>query len=188
MINYLDLNQSLKNHQISLTTAELHGLLSGFLCGALDEKRWKTILFQLTNDAHSFPTQLMDKVIALYQESKDSLEDIQHFDFQLKLDNSSIYTQADGLAEWVNHFLLGLGVAQPKLEEQPQDILEAVQDLREIGQLGYDEDDSMQELENALIEVIEYVQTLAMLFYTNFNKSLAIQSKDADSTEKKVLH
>ena len=49
------------------------------------------------------------------------------------------------------------------------EIGEAVDDLQDICQLGYEEDDDEEELAEALEEIIEYVRTIAMLFYTHFN-------------------
>lgn len=49
----------------------------------------------------------------------DSLDD-DGFLFQLYLpegDAVSVFDRADALAGWVNHFLLGLGVSQPKLDK-----------------------------------------------------------------------
>ena len=66
-------------------------------------------------------------------------------------------------------FLLGLGLVQTELDKEKGEIGEAVDDLQDICQLGYDEEDDEEELAEALEEIIEYVRTIAMLFYTHFN-------------------
>ena len=53
-------------------------------------------------------------------------------------------------------------------------------DLQDICQLGYDEEDDEEELAEALEEIIEYVRTIAMLFYTHFN--------DDEQEIKPILH
>ena len=71
------------------------------------------------------------------------------------------------LQGWVNHFLLGLGVAQPKLSEH-KELTEVITDLRNIGALGYEEDENQRKsLEDALEEVTEYVKSLcsAVLYH-----------------------
>ncbi|MBZ4341468.1 UPF0149 family protein, partial [Mycobacterium tuberculosis] len=71
-------------------------------------------------------------------------------------DAVSVFDRADALAGWVNHFLLGLGVSQPKLDKVKDETGEAIDDLRNIAQLGYDEDEDQEELEMSLEEIIEY--------------------------------
>lgn len=60
------------------------------------------------------------------------------FDFELCLpDTENVFEQADGLAEWSNHFLLGLGLAQPHWIKKKATSGEAVDDLHDICQLDY---------------------------------------------------
>ena len=55
------------------------------------------------------------------------------------------------------------------MDKEKGEIGEAVDDLQDICQLGYDEEDDEEELAEALEEIIEYVRTIAMLFYNHFN-------------------
>ena len=73
-----------------------------------------------------------------------------------------------------------MGLAQPHLEQEKGEIGEAVQDLHEICQLGYDEDDDEEEMSEALEEIIEYVRTIVALFYIRFNQT--------SNTVKPMLH
>ena len=77
-----------------------------------------------------------------------------------------MFARADSLSDWANQFLLGLGLVQTELGKEKGEIGEAVDDLQDICQLGYEEDDDEEELAEALEEIIEYVRTIAMLFYT----------------------
>ncbi len=45
---------------------------------------------------------------------------------------------------------------------------EAIDDLRNIAQLGYDEDEDQEELEMSLEEIIEYVRVAALLCHDTF--------------------
>lgn len=74
-----------------------------------------------------------------------------------------MFDRADALAGWVNHFLLGLGMMQPKLAQVKDEVGEAIDDLRNIAQLGYDEDEDQEELEQSLEEVAEYVRVAAIM-------------------------
>ena len=84
-------------------------------------------------------------------------------------EDESVFARADSLSDWANQFLLGLGLVQTELDKEKGEIGEAVDDLQDICQLGYDEEDDEEELHEALEEIIEYVRTIAMLFYTHFN-------------------
>jgi uncharacterized protein len=73
----------------------------------------------------------------------------------------------------VNHFLLGLGMMQPKLAQVKGEVGEAIDDLRSIAQLGYDEDEDQEELAHSLEEVVEYVRVAAILCHTEFGRQFA---------------
>lgn len=172
------LTHELKQAGITLNGVELHGLLTGFICGGIRDESWKPLLYQFTNDDHAYPVQLISKIAELYKALNASLADLSEFTFELDLGNlDDIYQSITSLSEWCNHFLLGLGLAQPNLQqEKQQDIAEALADLREICQLGYEEGDDEEGLAQALEEVIEYLRTIAMLFYSHFHQP-AVQQK-----------
>ena len=58
---------------------------------------------------------------------------------------------------------------------------ELIEDFRNIGNLGYDEEDSPEEMESALTEIIEYVRMGAIMCYNEFNLN-------QPSVEEPVLH
>ncbi|HHE3485755.1 TPA: YecA family protein [Pasteurella multocida] len=182
MSSYSDFSQQLKTAGIALSAAELHGFLTGLICGGIHDQSWQPLLFQFTNENHAYPTSLLQEVTQIQQHISKKLADIDGFDFELWLpeNEDDVFTRADALSEWTNHFLLGLGLAQPKLDKEKGDIGEAIDDLHDICQLGYDESDDKEELSEALEEIIEYVRTLACLLFTHFQPQLPEQ--------KPVLH
>ena len=93
------------------------------------------------------------------------------FEFQLLLGDQDLFTQIDDLVGWVNHFLLGIGLVQPKINRVKGDVGEAIYDLRQIVKLGYDENEDQQELGFAFEEIKEYVRITAMLCFDEFNES-----------------
>ena len=62
--------------------------------------------------------------------------------------------------------------------------IEAIDDLRNIAQLGYDEDEDQEELEMSLEEIIEYVRVAALLCHDNFTRS----QPTAPEVRKPTLH
>ena len=170
LARYQVLNQTLHQQQIGVTASELHGLICGILCGGNQDESWKTLIYDLTNEGMAYPSVLSQQTEEVYQETKTVLQN-DEFDFQLLIpdDVITLFEQIDDLAGWVNHFLLGLGMVVPKLESVKGDVQEVITDLRGIGQLGYDENEDLEALEHAFVEVIEYVRVAALLCYNKFN-------------------
>ncbi|CDK14233.1 UPF0149 protein [Erwinia amylovora LA635] len=157
-----------------MTPAEMHGLISGLICGG-SGGRWQILAHDLTNEGMAWPQALAQPLQQLHDATGDSLDD-DGFLFQLFLpedDDISVFDRADALAGWVNHFLLGLGVTESKLDKVKGETGEAIDDLRTIAQLGYDEDEDQEELEQSLEEVIEYVRVAALLCHDTFTRAVA---------------
>lgn len=170
MPGYDALASALTQQGIGMTPAEMHGLISGMICGGNRDNSWQTLLHELTNEGLAFSQSLAQPLQLLHEGIGNALEE-EGFLFQLYLpddDDISVFDRADALAGWVNHFLLGLGVSQPKLDKVKGETGEAIDDLRTIAQLGYDEDEDQEELEQSLEEVIEYVRVAALLCHDTF--------------------
>ena len=186
MPGYDAVGQLLNEQGVGLTPAEMHGLISGMLCGGKNESSWQTLLHELTNEGLAFSKNLADILRQMYGAIADSLED-DGFLFQLYIpdgEETTVFDRADALSGWVNHFLLGLGVTQPKLDKVPDETGEAIDDLRNIAQLGYDEDDDQEELEMSLEEIIEYVRVAALLCHDTFTRTQPL----APEVSKPTLH
>ncbi|CAK6489721.1 hypothetical protein PANNVG_00663 [Pantoea sp. Nvir] len=184
--DYNALASALSQQGVGMTPAEMHGLLSGILCGGNQDASWKTLVHDLTNEGMAFSQGLALPLQALRDSTADTLEE-EGYLFQLMLpddDDISVFDRADALAGWVNHFLLGLGVTQPKLEKVTGETGEAIDDLRTIAQLGYDEDEDQEELEQSLEEVIEYVRVAALLCHDTFTRP----QPTAPEVKKPTLH
>lgn len=185
MPGYDTMSQQLNQQGVGLTPAEMHGLISGMLCGGNNDSSWQPLLHDLTNEGLAFSKNLADTLLQMHSVTSDALDD-DGFLFQLYLpqEDATVFERADALAGWVNHFLLGLGVVQPKLDKVPGETGEAIDDLRNIAQLGYDEDEDQEELEMSLEEVIEYVRVAALLCYDTFTRP----TPTAPEVQKPTLH
>ncbi len=184
---YNALASALSQQGVGMTPAEMHGLLSGILCGGNQDTSWKTLVHDLTNEGMAFSQSLSQPLQALHDSLTNTLEE-EGFLFQLMLpeeDDITVFDRADALAGWVNHFLLGLGVTQPKLDKVTGETGEAIDDLRTIAQLGYDEDEDQEELEQSLEEVIEYVRVAALLCHDTFTRQ---HTPTAPEVKKPTLH
>jgi len=183
---YLSLTQALNQQAVALTAAEMHGLISGLLCGGNHDDSWKTLVYDFTNEGMAFSQTLSQPLQQLHEITRESLED-DGFMFQLMMpegEDVSVFDRADALSGWVNHFLLGLGLMQPKLAKVKDEVGEAIEDLRNIAQLGYEEDEDQEELEQSLEEVLEYVRVAALLCHAEF----AGVKPTAPEMQKPTLH
>ena len=166
---YDELNRQLIQNKIGITAAELHGFLSGLLAGGNYDESWKVLAQDMLNDGQKIADPLNKEIEKLYHLTKQQLID-ENFEFQLLLSEQDLFTQIDDLVGWVNHFLLGIGLVQPKLNRVKGDVGEAIYDLRQIAKLGYDEDEDQQELAFAFEEIKEYVRITAMFCFDEFNE------------------
>ena len=186
MPGYTVMNQLLNQQGVGLTPAEMHGLLSGLLCGGNKDSSWQPLVHDLTNEGLAFGPELAESLRSMHAATSDALED-DGFLFQLYLpegDDVSVFDRADALSGWVNHFLLGLGMVQPKLDKVRDETGEAIDDLRNIAQLGYEEDEDQEELEMSLEEIIEYVRVAALLCHDTFTHP----QPTAPEVQKPTLH
>lgn len=166
---YTSLNNELKLHAIGVNSAELHGFLSGILAGGNHDESWRVLVDDMMNDGKPMPNSLSKLITELYNLTKQQLKN-DDFEFQLFIRDDELFGQIDDLVGWINHFLLGLGLAQPQLAKVKGDIGEAIYDLRQITQLGYDEDDDKEELAFALEEILEYVRMTVILCHDEFTE------------------
>lgn len=178
-----DFQQLVAELQIDFRPAEFHGFLSGLIAGGVQDESWKTLTYQFTNDGHAFSQVSLTKLVDFYQNLAASYNEANtQFNLWLPEENEDGFALADLIYEWVSHFILGLGLAQPKLNEETDEVGEALNDLEEISRLGYDEGDDNAELLEAGEEVVEYLRVLALFLHSHF----ALGSKEEN--QKQTIH
>ena len=165
----VEFKQLVAQLQIELTPGEFHGFLSGLIVGGVQDESWKTLTYQFTNDGLAFSQAPLKILENFYQELTASYTEANTlFSLWLPEDENDGFALADSIAEWTSHFILGLGLAQPKLSEEKDEVGEAIDDLEEISRLGYHDDDKNEELIEAGEEVVEYLRVLALFLHSNF--------------------
>lgn len=165
-----DFKQLISELQIDYTPAEFHGFLSGLIAGGIQDDSWKTLTYQFTNDGHAFSQVPLAKLTEFYQQLSESFDDTNTLFSLWLVDEENGFVLADGIAEWTGHFLLGLGLAQPKLQQETDEVGEAIDDLDEIAKLGYSEEDNNDELLEAAEEIIEYLRVVTLFLHSHFAK------------------
>lgn len=155
--------------QIELTPAEFHGFLSGLIAGGVQDESWKTLTYQFTNDGHAFSQAPLQDLATFYENLTVCFSEANtQFALWLPENENDGFALADSIADWTSQFILGLGLAQPKMNEETDEVGEAIDDLEEISKLGYHEDDKNEELLEAGEEVVEYLRVLALFLHSHF--------------------
>ncbi|EKO3441996.1 TPA: YecA family protein [Vibrio fluvialis] len=171
--NYANLASELQSASLGVTPAELHGLLTGMLAGglSLSDKSWQPLIFDYTNDGMGWPMQ----VLALAEQTlKATNAELASTDLELTLmlpvteGEEALFQFADSVAEWVNHFISGLGLVGAKLQSASEVAKEALEDLEEIAKLGIDEEDDFEEQAQLLEQVIEHVKACVLTLHAEF--------------------
>ncbi|WP_261815987.1 YecA/YgfB family protein [Vibrio gallicus] len=172
--------EQLSASDLSVTPAEMHGLLMGMLSGGLqlDSDGWQPLLFDYTNDGQGWPmASLAIAELAL----KVSREELSKQGFELSLllpESDDLIAQGAALSEWVSHFISGLGLVGAKVDKSNPQVKEVLEDLLEISKLEIDPEDDLQEQAMLLEQVIEHVKVCVLTIHIELgNKPSQPESK-----------
>lgn len=170
--NYLTFSSALQSASLAVNPAELHGLLVGMLAGGLNanDKSWQTLLFDYTNEGMGWPAGVMALTEQVWAVSAQELTG-SNLELNLMLpeeDEATVFELADSVADWVNHFISGLGLANVALNKAADDVKEAFADLEEMARLGIDEEDDLEEQALLLEQVIEHIKACVLTVHAEF--------------------
>lgn len=170
---YQSIAAELKSASLAVTPAELHGLLVGMLSGglAINDQTWQPILFDYTNEGMGWPSSVLGLAQSVFQVTVNELTGTS-MELSLLLPDEageeSLFALADGLSDFVNHFISGMGLAGIAIDKASEDAKEALTDLEEIAKLGIDEDDDLGEQALLLEQVIEHVKACVLTIHAEF--------------------
>lgn len=173
--DYLTFASELQSAGLAVNPAELHGLLTGMLSGGLSltDKSWQPLIFDYVSEGMGWPT----KALQLAEASLDAtIAELTGSGMELDIllpdeeASASLFDIADGVADWVNHFISGLGLVGAELKKASTDVKEALADLEEIAKLGIDEDDDLEEQAQLLEQVIEHIKACALTIHAEFGQ------------------
>ncbi|MGL6262013.1 YecA family protein [Vibrio sp. WXL103] len=184
--SYFDAAQTLQQSSVAISPAEMHGLLVGMISGGINvnDQSWHGALFDYTNEGMGWPQTALSIAQASFDLSKTELMG-SGMEITLLLpedEEATLMEVADSVAEWVNHFISGLGLASNSLSKLSSDAKEALSDLEEIAKLGIDEDDDMEEQALLLEQVIEHVKACVLTVHAELGQ------KPSQDAEKPTLH
>ncbi|MCF1426797.1 MAG: UPF0149 family protein [Shewanella sp.] len=181
-----NLKSALDDAGIGQHPVEVHGAMVGLICGGVAASRdgWQKPLAELMNDGQPLTGEIKNLVTEMHQDTKTRLADVE-FGFVplLPEEEEPLTERVEALSLWVQSFLTGLAIIQPKLNQASADVREVIQDLAEIARVELDvsEDD---ESEAAYQEILEFVRMAAILCYAEFRP----ESSVADVADDKIIH
>lgn len=174
---YLNFASELQSAGLAVNPSELHGLLTGMLSGGMNfsDKSWQPLVFDYVSEGMAWPSNVLSITQVVLDKTSDDLTQTS-LELALFLPDeeagATLFDVADGLADWVNHFISGLGLIGASLAKASKDTKEALADLEEIAKLGIDEDDDMQEQGDLLEQVIEHAKACVLIIHAEFGQKI----------------
>lgn len=165
--DYEELAGALHAAQVELSPAEVHGMITGTV--SVPQARAPGSLFFGRKPVAATPeVEAFLRLVAALQEDVRARLEGSDFEFQplLRGAEAELSEQVDALAAWARGYVLGLaaaGVADPKrLEGQ---IGEFLLDATRIGEAEMDEDETVEQQEREIAEIVEYLRVGVQLVY-----------------------
>lgn len=169
--NYRDLSKALEKTTLKLHPSQVHGLVSGLLCGnPASSAAWE----ELVTGGKETP-KTHEVLQGLYDATAKQLKEFL-FDFQLLLptETEELPERAEALTLWCQGLLTGLKLAQVQIvNREPGEISEAISDIVEIAKMNFEEVVSSEEDEAAYEELVEYVRMAVVLIYQDLREAEA---------------
>ncbi|MGF1760155.1 UPF0149 family protein [Photobacterium sagamiensis] len=172
---YDAVDAALKDHGLAASPSELHGLLSGMICGglAVDDESWVGPVSDYANEGEPLTDGAKAAVRTVFDAASTELgelatilftstaAELANYEFNISLllpaEEAELMLRAEALREWTTNFISGLGLMGLEKSKLSPEVTEAVSVLEEISQLGIDEDEDMVEQVQLFDNVVAYV-------------------------------
>jgi len=162
--------------------AEIHGEFCGLAC-VMGEDAVSAWASATLGDAPSRPAdavETLERMAAIAWGALDSGD--MSFELLLPPDDELVARRAECLGTWCQGFMHGLGAAGRPGRDNPvvqhETIREIIGDFTEITRAGFTADETEEEAEAALVELVEYVRVSVQLIFEELH---TIRSGSADS-------
>jgi yecA family protein len=183
VIDLDNFQELLDRFEIFAHPSEIHGMLSGLLCGGtkLSDTEWINIVSDFYHQGLKFHEEVVIRLELMFRHVYEALNDEQ-LGFQMLLpdDDEALTIRTKALAGWAQGFLLGIGINRQALDKAPDEINEAIKDFAEISKMATEADDN-EENENAFFELHEYIRISTIMCFNELGGG-------RQSNEKITLH
>jgi yecA family protein len=169
LLDYDFFNEQLSAADIESSSAEIHGLICGLLCGGekdVEQRLVKELTASGRRDDAAWQ-ECRTSLAGLIEETRNSLSGEQlGFPLLLPDEQEPLLSRATAARDWCQGFLFGMGLLG-EVEEKAlsDDAREALRDLAEITRMELEGLGDSEEEENALMEVVEFIWVAATLIY-----------------------
>jgi len=189
-IEYTTLNDALLHSHTTLSAAEAHGMLCGFICAGHNGhgQPWLAHILEPTEDGDVVAKEAAQGLFKLYQFSSEQLHEMA-FDFQLLLpaEDDGIAERAEALGQWCQGFMAGLGLAGLSIKDGPSEFArDALLHFSEIAKIDYHDLVANEQDERAFEEVFEYVRMAVLTIFSEFSGTSKFSAEDDE--EDKTRH
>ncbi|GLS92296.1 hypothetical protein GCM10007916_33660 [Psychromonas marina] len=171
--SFSQITEILEEAELFTSASELHGILSGFICGGieLDSKSWLTHLNDVINEGMGLPPKAKNVAKAIHAQVVNQVtDDGLGFSLLLPDDDKPLDDRCDAMSQWSQGFLVGFGMVQQALDQSTEEIKELIKDIRDISQVSLDFEQEDEEFEIAYAEIVEYLRIGAMLCFNQFSR------------------
>ncbi|MBO1518841.1 UPF0149 family protein [Oceanisphaera pacifica] len=170
--NYDAFTDLLEHHNMVVTTAEVHGVICGLICGGMaqNDARWQQHFNALLNDDFELPSEVKKAVNLLFSRVYEELLSQTQFELLMPHDDDPLDDRLEAMMEWSAAFLAGFGVVQQDLYKASEELQEIIQDISSITQVSADFDQEDEESETAFVVLYEHLKLGATLAFEEFGK------------------
>lgn len=165
--DYDELARALRDAGIDLSPAEVHGIITATV-SVPQARAPGSLLFGGTPVTATPEVEAFLRLVAVLQEDTGARLAGSEFEFQPLLagPDAELAEQVEAVAAWARGYVLGLaaaGVREPKRLEG--EVGEFLLDATRIGEAEMDEDETIEEQERELAEIVEYLRAGVQLVY-----------------------
>ncbi|MFB3100668.1 MAG: UPF0149 family protein [Gammaproteobacteria bacterium] len=190
MQNYEQLNEMLIASGAGFHASECHGFLCALVCGNGQAQEQKIReYFLLGSDEIVNADECFSHLKALAEDIEVKMYS-SDLDLVLLLadEDDALAERGRSLAEWCHGFMSGMGLSGVKDEQIPSESQELIGDFYKIANLDADnendKDDSDQENDFALMELIEYVRMGTIYIFEDLQGNV----DNPENCQPRVLH
>lgn len=176
---FQETEEALRRANVLVDAAESHGALCGLISAGKSrlKQQWLAQTLENTDPANALVIECRRLLERLWSETHDALagEDFA-FEPLLPEADAPLVDRVEALSVWCDGFMYGLGLAEVEsFDKLPPDVAEVLRDFADIGRGGLGLGDSVEEDEQAFMELSEYLRVGTQLVYDELNPSRAAQ-------------
>ncbi len=173
-LNFVEINQTLRQYDLEIDAAYFHGLLAGLICAGIEDgdiDDWLPALFYQRFVSQTDYQDLSNSVLSAYYSIRSEL-DQDGFGFTIVLpdDLYPLDFRVEMMGSWCRGYLVALiEYAQTVVESLPDDCAEFVSDVEQIVDMEVGEDESEESLDESFMTLEEHLRVGVQLVYENMN-------------------